>query len=398
MSDKFTAFKSIQKKQFYNEVKINMPNEIFIKKVVEILTKHIEPISSSTLRMKLGDMISNENLPPKGKFNDWMMLISGIVKDDTMQVDMPYYKLIKPEQVQVPVVVPVVVPVAVPVAVPVSEVIKSTNHSDLDSKIIKTVNRVKTKHSEWIVAWNKFNTEEPSIEQWEILHERYTDLNKKIQTVKNFYGKNINLIKEYYPNNMPKRPSDTLVYQITPKVENKTEPIINSTPPPITPIPGSLKDEIFINTSISNLPQPPGLLQPIQQNNLLPQVQQNNLLPTIQSLVTETRPQPMSYNSILFPSSSPQPSVPLINQYTTNYQASQFSSNNGLNIFESTKPIPNLFQSQSQSQLPIPTLPPSNIFDNKDMYITLLKLRNYGLMERGTLAEKALILIEQNIK
>jgi hypothetical protein len=74
--------------------------------------------------------------------------------------------------------------------------------------------------------------------------------------------------------------------------------------------------------------------------------------------------------------------------------------NNGLNIFESTKPIPNLFQSQSQSQsqLPIPTLPPSNIFDNKDMYITLLKLRNYGLMERGTLAEKALILIEQNIK
>jgi hypothetical protein len=105
--------------------------------------------------------------------------------------------------------------------------------------------------------------------------------------------------------------------------------------------------------------------------------------------MTETRPHPISFSSILFPSSAS--SLPTASSISN--QSSQYVPNNGLNIFEPIQPSPNFYQ----PQIPIIN-PQTNIFENKDLYITLLKLRNYGFMESGSLAEKALILFEQNKK
>jgi hypothetical protein len=353
---------------YHNKFKVisqSLPNQVFIKKVIDILSKHHESISSSTLRMKIGDSIPKEHLPPSGKFNDWMSHITNIERNDKIQVDMPYYSLLKTN-----------VSVSQQRNDSLSKPVESDSpksNSDTDNKLQRTINRVKTKYEEWVVEWNKFNTEDPSIDQWNILHDRYNDLNKKIQTIKNFFGRHQNLVKQYHPNDMPKRPSDTLVYQIPSKMnEIKTEPINN------VEIKTDYSNTLFSHSSYfsaSPLSSPP---PPISPPPPPPP-------PPPQSAVT------YKYSSQLFPDTAYSP----ITQFNN---LNLFDNNNVNNQSNLLRPPPGLsMYSSVPTHNPIP-ITTSNIFDNKDLYDTLVKLRNYGLMERGSLSEKALILFEQNKK
>jgi hypothetical protein len=348
---------SFNRFRIFKEAQSSQPNQNFIKRAIEILSKTQDPISSSTLRMKIGDVLPKEDLPPYGKFNDWMSMISGIERNNTMQVDMPYYKLNNISKT--------------------SNNTSNTNNSNLTKsenesmrKLDRTVQRVKNKYEEWVIEWNKFNTENPSIEQWNILYERYNDLNKKIQTVRNFFAKHIHLIKDYQPKLMPKKPSDKLVYDIKsikPIEEIKVEPVVSHIKAP-EPRPNlEFSSSLFPNTSSSHPPIYNSYPQssPIQSNYSLP-------LPDV-----PPKPQYIpQQNASLY---KPIYNEPFYKNEPVFLNESQLSSS----LFPGTQ-IPNY----SSSNI-------NNIFSNPDLYNTLIKLRGYGLMEPNSLAEKALILIEQ---
>jgi hypothetical protein len=78
-----------------------------------------------------------------------------------------------------------------------------------------------------------------------------------------------------------------------------------------------------------------------------------------------------------------------LHQYSDNFLNS--NHNNSI-LFPKSYEHPN---DQFKPQIPNEYM---NIFENKDLYYTLVKLRNYGLMESNSLAEKAFILFEQNKK
>ena len=381
-NNKFDSFK---KTNIYRYPQSNaLPTQIFINKVLEIIKSYKQAISSSTLRMKLGDSLSKENLPPSGKFNEWMGMIKELVRDDTIQVDMPHYSFAK-QNVSVPqpkndsfakqnVSVPQLkqnIPVVSPIVI---------NQLESDTKLKRTINRVKVKYEEWVIEWNIFNTENPSIEQWNKLNERYNDLNKKIQTIKNFFGRHQDLIKEYYPNNMPKKPSDTLVYNVIKAEEIKTEPIETE----------EIKTELIFDKSKIDFPLPISSNPPLFSNSyLFP----NSSLPLPPLPPPPTPPPPPSLPSP-FSSHHSLLTSQSLQQYPTYspINSEDIFMNNNSNLF------PKSYEHPKDNFIPQIPNEYSNIFDNRDLYNTLLKLRNYGLMEQGSLAEKALILFEQNKK
>jgi len=354
----------------------NVPNQNFIDKVNQILIKNKIPMSSSTLRMKLGDSLAKSDLPPNGKFNEWMGKISGIERNDTVQVDMPFYKISS-------------IPLSVsPISTTLSTtILKQTNKSELDNKLQRTVNRVKAKYDDWVVEWNKFNTEDPSIDQWNKLNDSYTDLNKKIQTIKNFFNRHQDLIKDYHPNNMPKKPSDTLVYTIG--SIKPIEPILSiEEPKPFEEIKiEEPKPILYFNSSLF-------------PDSVLPF---SHLPPPPPSSLPPPPPPPPSQPSYLSPNVSIQTTL-----QSCLYKPNQptYPSYSPMNVFDNVNNQSNLFpkspsvlsqQSQPQSFPPPPPPQPNqlNLLNDTILYDTLIKLRNYGLMEPGSLAEKALIIIQQ---
>jgi hypothetical protein len=313
--------------------------------------------------MKLGDCISKENLPPSGKFNEWMSMIKELVRDDTIQVDMPYYSFPKQSN---PVPQPKINVLAVsPIVV---------NQSESDKKLHRTINRVKAKYEDWVIEWNKFNTEDPSIEQWNKLYEKYNDLNKKIQTIKNFFSRHQELIKEYLPINMPKKPSDSIVYNVT-----KIEPI------KIEPVKiDQVKTDLIIEEPKPTLLLPSYLFP----NTYLPPSHLHPIPPPPSSLAPPPGLPPPS-------SLAPPPGLPppITSQPLHHYSENIYSNvHNNSNLFPKSYEHPH---DQFKPQIPNEYM---NIFENKDLYFTLVKLRNYGLMESNSLAEKAFILFEQNKK
>jgi len=362
-SNKFDSFKKTNIFR-YPQSSI-LPNTIFINKVLEIVKSFKQPVSSSTLRMKLGDCISKENLPPSGKFNEWMSMIKELVRDDTIQVDMPYYSF--PKQT-IPVSQPKInLPAVSPIVV---------NQSESDKKLHRTINRVKVKYEDWVVEWNKFNTEDPSIEQWNKLYEKYNDLNKKIQTIKNFFSRHQELIKEYHPINMPKKPSDTIVYNVT-----KTEPV-KIEPVKIEPV----KIELVKTELIFEEPKPTLQLH----SYLFPNTY---LSPSHPHSIPPPPPPPPPPGLPHPPPGLAPPGLPSLSQSLHQYSENIYSNvHNNSNLFPKSYEHPN---DQFKPQIPNEYM---NIFENKDLYFTLVKLRNYGLMESNSLAEKAFILFEQNKK
>jgi len=167
----------------------NVPNQNFIDKVNQILIKNKIPMSSSTLRMKLGDSLAKSDLPPNGKFNEWMGKISGIERNDTVQVDMPFYKISS-------------IPLSVsPISTTLSTtILKQTNKSELDNKLQRTVNRVKAKYDDWVVEWNKFKSEwhHKKMDGYELIFKEVDcDINEALATKYNITTyPSIKLIKD----------------------------------------------------------------------------------------------------------------------------------------------------------------------------------------------------------
>jgi hypothetical protein len=333
--------------------------------------------------MKINDSIPKEDLPDKGRFNDWMVMINGIERINNLQVDMPYYKFID-----------------IPKEAPIENEVKSIKQTSVEKEKVKQLNRtidkVKSRFVEWVLEWNRYNQEDESLKQWEILNEKYINLNKAISIVKKFYLKHIELINDCFPILMPKKPSNVFVTNkiIVTEVSDRPPPgiIVTKNIPPVTPVPGSAILNVSEPGSSFNMPENSSNSDPFK--------------------IKETRPD-LSFQSVLFPSQSinvptssphspppppPPPSPPpppQASQYASYYSSNQI---NQMNLINQLNQINQLNHMNQINQNNWQSHPAMNLFTNPDVYTTLLKLRGYGLMDPGSFAEKVLNLIEQSKK
>lgn len=167
-------------------------NDEFISEIVNILKKQKKLISASDLCMKVTSKLPLNFQPPKGYFQKWMRYLHFIERDDSINKDMPFYKIkdhlkdnfkdtiksnITYSQATINNIQPTVI------------------NKVKEEQII--INRIKDDSALWYESYRKFKTTDNNIEMWNYVSNIADTINNNIKIIEDKYPNYLYLVTRY---------------------------------------------------------------------------------------------------------------------------------------------------------------------------------------------------------